>query len=134
MRNRKVNLVLAIAVFILVAWMLKGTFTQPGADNLKAGFKEIAHYRNENNTGPIQHVYSVTVKDSLWSEMEIFGNFKPHHKGGNTKVYYFMEGSPAPVNLGAGSVNFNSRFNPYCIAIYEKSAMGDASLIRHPFK
>ncbi|MGY0040609.1 hypothetical protein [Pedobacter sp. NJ-S-72] len=134
MRNKKINIFLGILVFALVVWMLKGTFFQPGAGDLKAGFKEVAHYRNENNTGPIQYVFAVTVKDTIWSEMETYGNYKPHHKGGNTKVYYFMEGTQVPTDLGAGGVNFDPKFNSSCVGLYEKSATGYTSISKRPFK
>lgn len=134
MRNKKINIFLALLVVILVIWMLKGTFFQPGTGDLKAGFKEVAQYRNENNTGPVQYVFAVTVKDTIWSEMETYGNYKPHHKGGNTKVYYFMEGTPVPKELSPGNVNFNEGFNKGCVGLYEKSAIGYTSVNKHPFK
>lgn len=133
MRNKKFSTFLVILILVLVAWMVKGTFMQPGIKDLKGGYTEIAHYRNENNTGPIQHVFAVTVKDTSATEMETYGNFMPHHKGGNTKVYFFLEGSPVPKNLNAGKVNFDPQFNQYCIALYEKSAMGNISLEKNPF-
>ncbi|WP_316822834.1 hypothetical protein [Pedobacter gandavensis] len=134
MRNKKVNIFLSVLVLVLVAWMMKGTFSQPGIEHLKGEFIEVAHYRNDNNTGPIQHVFAVTVKDTLWSEMETYGKFKPHHKGGNTKVYFFKKGSVVPTQLSPGKVNFDPSYNENCIALYEKSAMGNTSLTRYPFK
>lgn len=134
MRNKKTNIFLLVLLLGLVGWMIKGTFFQPTAGDLKAGFKEIAQYRNDNNTGPIQHVFSVTVKDTIWSEMETYGNYKPHHKGGTTKVYYFMEGTAAPTALSPGNVNFGSSFNPSCVAVYEKTAVGNIIVTKHPFK
>lgn len=130
MGNKKLNITLGILILVLVAWMIKGTFMQPGISSLKGGFKEIAHYRNDNNTGPIQHVFVVTTKDTDNAEMLTYGNFMPHHKGGNTKVYFFLEGSPAPETLYAGKVNFDPKFNAYCIALYEKTAMGNPSIIQ----
>lgn len=134
MQNKKFNIFLGIAVLVIVGWMIKGTFTQPGIDGLKSDFKEVAHYRNENNTGPIQYVFSVTVKDTVWSELETFGNFKPHHKGGNTKVYFFKEGTPVPDQLFPGKVNFDPQYNKSCIALYEKTAMGNTSVVKYPFE
>lgn len=134
MRNKKINIFLVILVLVLVVWMLKGTFFQPGAGDLKAGFKQVAEYRNENNTGPIQYVFTVTVKDTLWSEMETYGNYKPHHKGGTTKVYYFMEGTKVPSDLTPGNVNFDSSFNGTCVGLYEKSPIGNVIITKHPFK
>lgn len=134
MRNKKTNIFLLLLVLVLLGWMAKGTFFQPKPDDLKAGFKEVAQYRNENNTGPVQYVFSVTVKDTIWSEMETYGNYKPHHKGGTTKVYYFMEGTKAPAELTPGSLNFDPSFNPSCVAVYEKTAVGNVILTKNPFK
>ena len=130
MRNKRFNILLSIALLLLVGWMLKGTFSQPSASDLKGGFKEVTHYRNENNTGPVQYVFIVTLKDTLGAEMEEYGNFKPHMKGGNTKVYFFQEGKPTPTTAFSGKVNFDPKFNASCIALYEKSAMGNVSLIK----
>lgn len=133
MGNKKLSTFLTILILVLVVWMLKGTFMQPGVNDLKGDFKEIAHYRNDNNTGPIQHVFAVTVGDTAKAEMEAYGNFMPHHKGGNTKVYFFLAGSPVPEDLYAGKVNFDPKFNQYCIALYEKTAIGNASIEKKPF-
>jgi hypothetical protein len=132
MRNKSVRIVLLIGVLVLVGWMIKGTFSQPGIGDLKGGFKEITHYRNENNTGPVQYVFIVTLKKPIDREMETFGDFQPHHKGGNTKVYYFLEDQPYPLEAFAGKVNFDPKYNKACIALYEKSAMGNTSLIKKP--
>jgi len=134
MRNKKINTFLIILVLVLLGWMIKGTFFQPTAGDLKAGFKEVAQYRNENNTGPVQYVFSATVKDTIWSEMETYGNYKPHHKGGTTKVYFFLEGTPVPTDLQPGSINFDSSFNSSCVAEYEKTAVGNVILTKQPFK
>ena len=134
MKNNKIRVLLILLVMAIVIWIVKGTFFQPSADDLKAGIKERAKYRNENNTGPIQHVFAVSVKDSIWGDMETYGNYKPHHKGGNTKVYFFIEGSEMPAKLSAGDVNFDPSFNKNCIALYEKTAAGNVSLTKYPFR
>jgi len=133
MRNKKINIFLVILVLFLVGWMLKGTFFQPGAGDLKSGFQQIAEYRNENNTGPVQYVFTVTVKDTIWSEMETYGNYKPHHKGGTTKVYYFKQGTPVPTELFPGNTNFDESYNHSCIAMYEKSAVGNVIVTKQPY-
>lgn len=132
MKNKRMNIVIGVLVLLLVSWMIKGTFTQPGIEDLKSGFKEVARYRNDNNTGPIQYVFAVTMKDTLSSEMITYGNFKPHHKGGNTKVYFFMEGSKVPTTVTGGKQNFSPAFNSAWIKLYEKSAMGNVSLTENP--
>lgn len=128
MKNNKVRYILGLLVLVLIVWMLKGTFFQPSVSDLKAGISDVAKYRNENNTGPVQYVFIASVKDSIWEDLEAYGNYKPHHKGGNTKVYFFMEGSPMPARLSPGQVNFDESYNKFCIALYEKTAMGNSSL------
>ena len=133
MKHNKVRILLILLVTSVMIWIIKATFSQPSTADLKAGIVERAKYRNENNTGPIQHVYVVSVKDSIWNEFEIYGNYKPHHKGGTTKVYFFMEKSDIPTKLYAGKVNFDPEFNDSCIAMYEKTAVGNVMLTKNPF-
>lgn len=133
MRNRKQSIFIIVIVVVIIGWILKDTFTQSGIEDLKGGFKEIVAYRNENNTGPIQRIYVVTVKDTTGAQLIDFGNLMPHHKYGNTKVYYFLEGSAIPNSLSPGDVNFDAKYNSSCFALYEKSAMGNFGLTKSPF-
>ena len=121
-------------VLLIVFFIVRTTLNQPGIDDMKAGFKEIVKYRNANNTGPVQRIYLVTVKDSVWKEMEDYGNLMPHTKYGNTKVYFFMENANVPQQLQPGDVNFDPAFNQSCIALYEKRAMSQVAFNKYPFK
>ncbi|MFN0290893.1 hypothetical protein [Pedobacter helvus] len=125
---------IALFVTVLIGWMLKDTFTQSGIEDLKGGFKEVANYRNENNTGPVQRIYVVTVKDTLGAQLKEYGDLMPHTKYGNTKVYYFLSDKPVPTALEPGDINFDAKFNTNCFALYEKSAMGNVGLIKWPLK
>jgi hypothetical protein len=132
--NRKSSVYLLVAgVLVLIFFMVKDIFDQPGISDMKAGFKEKIKYRNANNTGPIQRIYVVTVKDSIWNEMEDYGNLMPHTKYGNTKVYFFMQNANIPQSLQPGEVNFDPVFNKDCIALYEKSAMSQVAFNKHPY-
>jgi hypothetical protein len=133
MRNKKQNIVITIIVLVIAGWLLKDTFTQSGIEELKGGFKEIVSYRNENNTGPVQRIYIVTVKDTAGAQLIDYANLMPHTKYGNTKVYYFVEGTSVPSNLNPGDVNFDPTYNSSCFALYEKSAMGNFGLLKNPF-
>jgi hypothetical protein len=125
---------IALFVLVLIGWMLKDTFTQSGIEDLKGGFNEVATYRNENNTGPVQRVYAVTLKDTTGAQLLAYGDLMPHTKYGNTKVYYFLPGTAAPMKLSPGDINFDPKFNKNCYALYEKSAMGNVGLVKWPFK
>jgi len=133
MNKKFLAYIIAAAVLILIFLMVKDTLSQPGIDDMKAGFKEVAKFRNDNNTGPVQRIYVVTVKDSIWKELEDYGNLMPYTKYGNTKVYYFLEGSNAPKSVQPGNVNFDPSFNKYCIALFEKSAMSQVAFNKYPF-
>lgn len=122
-----------IVVALLVIWFIADATTQPSVQDLKGDFQEVAFYRNENNTGPIIRIYAVTTADTLWREMEQYGNFMPHTKYGNTKVYFFLKGNPVPDQLYPGKENFNKEQNKYCLAVYEKDAMGNTSFRKYPF-
>ena len=134
MRNKKQSIIIFVIVLIISGWMLKDLFTQSTIEDLKGGFTEVASYRNQNNTGPVQRIYAVTVKDTTNAQLLDYGNFKPHTKYGNTKVYFFLEGSQVPKILSPGEVNFEPIYNSSCFALYEKSAMGNFGLIKNPFK
>nr|WP_315423046.1 hypothetical protein [uncultured Pedobacter sp.] len=132
--NRKSFVYFFVAgILVLIIFMVKDVFDQPGIGDMKAGFKEIIKYRNANNTGPVQRIYIVTVKDSIWKEMEDYGNLMPHTKYGNTKVYFFMQNGNVPNTLAPGEVNFDPQFNKNCIALFEKSAMSQVAFNKYPF-
>lgn len=124
---------ISIAVLLLVFYMVKDTLSQPGVEDMKAGFKEVLKYRNANNTGPVQRIYVVTIKDTIWQELKDYGNLMPHTKYGNTKVYYFLEGVKVPQSLQPGDINFDPSFNNSCVALFEKSAMSQVAFNKHPF-
>ncbi|MCP2042258.1 hypothetical protein [Pontibacter sp. HSC-36F09] len=117
----------------LIIYFIYDSFSLPSVDDLKGDFKEVAFYRNENNTGPIVRIYAVTLADTLWQEMEAYGNYMPHTKYGTTRVYFFLNNQPAPDQVQPGQPNFPSQFEPHTLARYEKDAMGQISFVRHPF-
>ncbi|GAB3201820.1 hypothetical protein ABID22_001356 [Pontibacter aydingkolensis] len=130
----KLKHILILVLVILIGWFIYDTLSIPSVDDLKGDFKEVAMYRNENNTGPIVRVYAVTVNDTLWQEMQAYGDYMPHTKYGNTKVYFFHQDTPAPGKVYAGEANIDAQFNTYVLARYEKDAMGQVSFIKHPYK
>ncbi|WP_192822008.1 hypothetical protein [Rufibacter sp. LB8] len=134
MKNKKLKYLLLAAFAVLVVWFMKDALTQPGPQDLPGQFEEVALYRNENNTGPIQRIYAATVTDTLWDQMQAYGDFMPHTKYGTTKVYFFLKGQPAPTEVFPGEQNFDQQFNQHCLAVYEKDAMGQTRVVQWPFK
>lgn len=125
---------LLVGLIAFVCLMIWDSLSQPGVSDLKGDFKEVAMYRNENNTGPIQRIYAVTVSDTLWSEMQQYGDFMPYTKLGNTKVYFFKTGFPTPQKLTLQNPHFAQEFNSACLGLYEKNASGLVHFSKYPMK
>lgn len=134
MSTRYVFYALILVVAALMVWIISDTVTQPGISDLEGEFEELAFYRNENNTGPIVRIYAVYASDTLWDQMRAYGEFMPHTKYGNTKVYFFSSKENAPNMLRPDEPNFDEGYNAYCMGFYEKSAMGQERFVKYPFK
>lgn len=122
-----------VFIVLILGYMVWDSFSQPGKASLAGDFKEIAFYRNEQNTGPVMRVYAVTVSDTLWTQMEEYGNYLPHNKYGNTKVYFFLSESPLPASFSLNEGELNPEFRQYCVASYGKASMGQVALVKYPF-
>lgn len=130
------NLFYAIGSVVIgiMVWVTVDTFNQPGIGDLDIEFEEIVSYRNENNTGPVIRMYAVSTPDTAWQAMKEYGDFMPHTKYGNTKVFFFDHNGKMPQALSPGDPIFESEFLPHCLAIYEKSAMGEVKMTKFPFR
>ncbi|MFD1141623.1 hypothetical protein ACFQ4C_10910 [Larkinella insperata] len=134
MLSKRVKYILLGLVALLVGYIIYDASEEPGIDDLKGTYQEVAMYRNENNTGPIIRIYAVTVSDTTrWDEMQQYGDLMLYTKYGNTKVYFFPAGKPAPLELFPKQPNFDRQFEPYCLAVYEKDAMSQVSFRKKPF-
>lgn len=118
---------------IIIGIILWASFSQDTVDDLKGDFREVAFYRNENNTGPIIRKYIVTLSDTLWQEMKQYGNMMPYTKYGGTTVYFFLQGTDLPDDLDHTSPGFDKRYQPYCIGKYDRNTTGVTSFTRYPF-
>jgi hypothetical protein len=133
MLSKKVKYILLGLVVFLVGYMVYDAGSEPGIKDLKGSYKEVAMYRNENNTGPIVRIYAVIVKDTLWDEMQKYGDFMLYTKYGTTRVYFFPEGQPAPTQISPKKPNFDKKYEQSCLAMYEKDAMSQVTFRRKPF-
>ncbi|MDO1446221.1 hypothetical protein Q0590_08160 [Rhodocytophaga aerolata] len=132
-KNRLRNGII-LGILALLGYILYDSFSQPSTGDLSGEFKEVAFYRNENNTGPVNRIYAVTLKDTLWQQMQTYGELMPHTKYGTTKVYYFLQSTPAPTHVSAGKDNFEDTYKPYCLAVFEKDALSRVSFKKYPFR
>ena len=114
--------------------MLWSALSTPGIRDLKGNLKEIAFIRNEQNTGPIIRIYAVSIDEENWESMEQYGNYMPHNKYGNTRIYFFLSKNTYGGKLQLEGDNIEKSFQKQCIALYEKNGMSQTSLIKYPFK
>lgn len=128
MKNLSRKTILLLLVTILIGVMVYSSLSQPGIRDLKTQFKEIKAIRNEQNEGPILRVYLVTVNSINFADMKTYGNFMPHNKYGNTKVYFFEQNKPFPKSLNLLQPAFDKQFEKYCVGFYEKNGMGEANI------
>lgn len=133
MKGKKLYAGVATVVAILVLTIMWESFSQPGVQDLEGDFKRVAFAKNENNTGPVHRAYAVSTADTLWLEMEKYGNFMPHTKYGTTRVYFFHHSSPVPEKLIIGKENLPKAYHEYCLARYEKNSMGQVSFVKYPY-
>ncbi|WP_031530160.1 hypothetical protein [Dyadobacter crusticola] len=130
MKNKKLIFVLLLAV--VLGYIVYDSTSQPGVNDLAGNFKEVAVYRNENNTGPIMRIYAVTVEGTPWEEMEKYGDLMPYTKYGSTTVYFFDASKPAPTKLIPIEPNFDPDFRANCQAVYTKDQNGVVSFRKSP--
>ncbi|ADY53444.1 hypothetical protein Pedsa_2905 [Pseudopedobacter saltans DSM 12145] len=129
-RNRFLLFVL-LGVVAIIVWNF---LSQPGVKDLKGDFKEISFVRNEQNDGPVIRVYAVSVSGEYWNEMHQYGDFMPHTKYGNTKVYFFKNSEALPTTLNLLEPQVPQEFQSACLAVYEKDGMSQVSFRKYPFK
>ena len=125
--------------FLVVALLVGGgiiviTTMTPGPGDLPGNFREVDAYQNENNTGPVNRVYIVTLSDTLWNEMEAYGEYMPYTKLGTTNVWFFLEDQPFPNQITPGDVPFPPVYKKACVGRYAKNNVGAVQLIKRPFQ
>ncbi|MEQ9297141.1 MAG: hypothetical protein RIF33_01190 [Cyclobacteriaceae bacterium] len=123
-----------ISITVIISIILWTSFSQDTVDDLSGGFKEIAFYRNENNTGPILRKYAVSLNDTLWQEMQQYGQMMPYTKYGTTTVFFFIHGSETPQTLNPSSPSFDAQYRRSCIGKFDRNASGVSSFTRYPFR
>lgn len=132
MKNNYLFYGILFIVFLVIYWIIGDTLSQPGIDDLEGDYKEISFYRNENNTGPVIRIFAVYTSDTLWHEMKAYGEFMPHTKYGNTKVF-FLRDLVEDVAVFPTSPYISAEAVDLCVATYEKSAMGEVNFKKYPF-
>ncbi|MEB2786328.1 hypothetical protein [Algoriphagus persicinus] len=119
--------IISLIVAGLVVYIFMESLSQPGIERFEGKFKELSSYRNENNTGPVVRVYAIQALDSSKEWMHGYGDAMPHTKYGRTVVFFFSSDIDQQINLSPTDPYFTEDMQPYVIATYQKSPMGDVS-------
>ena len=69
MKSKNTIYLLASLVGALILIILYQSLSQPGVKDLEGNYKELAVYRNENNTGPVVRIFAVFTEKKNWEEM-----------------------------------------------------------------
>ncbi|QRR02492.1 hypothetical protein [Dyadobacter sandarakinus] len=120
--NKK--LIFLLVIFLIGGYIVYDSATLPKTSDLKGNFKEVATYRNENNTGPITRIYAVSVGEPIMEEMKKYGDLMPYTKYGTTTVYFFNAAKPVPANLTSTEPHFDEKYEDNVIAVYKKDQNG----------
>ena len=131
MKRNRFLLFILLGVVVIIVWNF---LSQPGVKDLKGDFREISFIRNEQNDGPVIRIYAVSVSGEYWDEMQRYGDFMPHTKYGNTKVYFFKDSGGLPSTLNLLEPQVPQEFQSDCLAVYEKDGMSQVSFRKYPFK
>lgn len=133
MKSNYLYYALLLTVFLVLWWIIGDTISQPGIADLKGNYTEMSAFRNENNTGPVIRIFAVHAADTLWEEMRAYGDFMPHTKYGNTKVFFFLQDLSGSINVFPNQPFVSSDLANQCVAKYEKTAMGEVNFIKYPY-
>lgn len=128
MTKKRIGVGLVVVLIFIMVW---SSMSEPGINDLDTQFKEEFFVRNENNTGPVQRRYLVTVSDTIWNDLERFGNLMPYTKLGSTEVFFFRAGSNHPTKLNLKGEPFPKKYESALLAVYLKNTMGKVSLKKY---
>jgi hypothetical protein len=121
-------IILGITVFIILAVIVKESFSEQGIAAYQDQFEEVGYYRNENNTGPVLRIYAYRTQVENPEVLKSFADLLPHTKYGRTLVFYVNKSVKAPVVLSPESPYFPASLSTSIFAKYEKTPMGEQKL------
>lgn len=114
-------------MLILLIQIIRSSFSNPGMQKFAKDFEEIGYYRNENNTGPVMRIYAVkSLHENSEAYMREFAEAQPHTKYGRTLVFFFTPEVSSGLELNPKDPYFPSRFEPFLLAKFEKTPMGES--------
>jgi len=126
-RNKLIFYLIGAVVLILTIQIIRSSFSNPGMERFAEDFEELGFYRNENNTGPVLRIYAIRSLHSNTPEyMQEFADAQPHTKYGRTIVLFFSPDLNEKVILSPQEPFFPEKFQPFLLAEYQKTPMGES--------
>jgi len=109
---------LVIPIVLLIALMLKDSFSQKSIGDLPGDFKEVAFVRNEQNKGGIIRIYAVTVGDITQANFDEAAKLFPTNDyGSSTTIYFFDKNKDFPTTLSIENPHFDGqKYSPISIS------------------
>jgi hypothetical protein len=124
-RNKLIFYLIGAVIIVLVYQIVSSSLSQPGLEQYEGKYEEIGFYRNENNTGPVVRIYAIRVLDTDNAWMRDFADAQPHTKYGRTLVFFFSSELDEKVTLSPQDPFFPEQFQPFLLAEFEKTPMGE---------
>jgi len=123
-----IDIPIIIFVFILITIYNLATRKEQYATS----FSRTAYFEKNIHIAPIVRIYSFSVNDLNWQDMENFSRTKPVDPEGITIVYFFRDGAYAPKTLSDREPNFNPDYQEYCVGRFTAKA-GEKIFEKYPF-
>ncbi|HSF53822.1 MAG TPA: hypothetical protein VLA71_08730 [Algoriphagus sp.] len=124
-RNKLIFYLIGIVVLIVIYQIMSSSLSQPGMEQFEGKYEELGFFRNENNTGPVIRVYAIRALDPNPEWMKDFADAQPHTKYGRTLVFFFSSELKEKVTLSPQEPFFSENFQPFLLAQFEKTPMGE---------
>jgi hypothetical protein len=88
------------ALRLVLGYAIWESFSQPGINDLKGDFEEVAFVRNEQNKGGIVRIYAVAVGNPAIAEYDACADLFPVNDfNSTTRIYFFDKNAPYPTTL-----------------------------------
>ncbi|UIR54538.1 hypothetical protein LZQ00_09660 [Sphingobacterium sp. SRCM116780] len=108
-KNKRVWFII-IPLLVIIAFMLKDSFTQKSIEDLPGDFKEVAFVRNDQNKGEIIRIYAISVGNPSAADYQACIDLLPvNDYGSTTTAYFFDKNMPYPTTLTLEAPHYDGK-------------------------
>ena len=124
-----IDIPIIILVFVLITFYNLAT----RKEKYKTSFSRTAYFEKNIHIAPIERLFSFSINDLNWKDMEDFATTRDSDPDGLTIVYFFRDGAYAPKTLSDREPHFNPDFKKHCVARFTNS--GNQKIFeKYPFE